>query len=294
MTVIVITTFIAALITGGMGYGFSSITAPIGLLFLSNRILNPALVLVELGANIYSLFLNRKSAVRIFKRVWPILIGLVPSIVLGSFLLQIVDSNAIKIVTYCALAPLILIQSFGLRRPHALNLTFGVIVGSILGTLYSTTTISGPPLAFTLNNQGYEKDDFRAALAVVRSVESVCTAIAYLYLGIFDMKNLELFGWIAPGVLVAMPLGSVVFSKLNPFIFRRVCISFNVWLVGFGLSRVLMGAHLVSPMMSYVIMATMIIIDAFALTKFFQKSSPCVVSQTSAQAAEKPDFTKSA
>ena len=37
-------TFGAAIVNGALGYGFSSITVPLALLFLTNRVLNPALV----------------------------------------------------------------------------------------------------------------------------------------------------------------------------------------------------------------------------------------------------------
>ena len=40
--------------------------------------------------------------------------------------------------------------------------------GAGLGFLYSVTTISGPPLAIMLNNQGLAKKDFRAALGIGR------------------------------------------------------------------------------------------------------------------------------
>ena len=49
--VLVLITFVAATVNGALGYGFSSITVPIALLFYTNRILNPALVLVELVIN---------------------------------------------------------------------------------------------------------------------------------------------------------------------------------------------------------------------------------------------------
>ena len=39
-------TLIAATVNGALGYGFSSLTVPMALLFLSNRVLNPALVLI--------------------------------------------------------------------------------------------------------------------------------------------------------------------------------------------------------------------------------------------------------
>ena len=45
---LVLIRFVAATVNGALGYGFSSITVPVALLFYTNHILNPALVLVEL------------------------------------------------------------------------------------------------------------------------------------------------------------------------------------------------------------------------------------------------------
>ena len=39
--------FLAAFVNGALGYGFSSLTVPVALVFYANRILNPAVVLVE-------------------------------------------------------------------------------------------------------------------------------------------------------------------------------------------------------------------------------------------------------
>src|SRR6266568_5068746 len=80
-------TFLAAFVNGALGYGFSSLTVPVGLLFLSNRVLNPALVLVEVFINLYVLFINRATVPAVWKRVYPILMGLLPGVALGSYLL---------------------------------------------------------------------------------------------------------------------------------------------------------------------------------------------------------------
>ena len=37
----------AAFVNGAIGYGFSSLTVPLGLLFYTNRILNPAVVVPQ-------------------------------------------------------------------------------------------------------------------------------------------------------------------------------------------------------------------------------------------------------
>jgi len=81
------------------------------------------------------------------------------------------------------------VQAAGYRRPIKSEKSVGVAFGGGLGVLYSVTTISGPPLAVMLNNQGFAKRDFRAALGVVRLAESTMTAVAYAYAGFFTTTN---------------------------------------------------------------------------------------------------------
>ena len=60
LSLIAITLF-AATVNGALGYGFSSLTVPVAVLFYANRVLNPALVLIEVFINVYVLFINRSS-----------------------------------------------------------------------------------------------------------------------------------------------------------------------------------------------------------------------------------------
>jgi Sulfite exporter TauE/SafE. len=173
---------VAATVNGALGYGFSSITVPVALLFYTNRILNPALVLVELVINGYVLFINRKSIPNIWWRVAPILIGLLIGVAIGSYILSLVHPSWVKFVTYFMLLPLILLQAAGIRKPIRAEKAIAIPFGVGIGTLYSVTTISGPPLALLFNNQGYVKQDFRAALGVIRVGEAVMTGIATILL----------------------------------------------------------------------------------------------------------------
>src|ERR1700716_2577323 len=99
----------AATVNGALGYGFSSLTVPVAVLFYANRVLNPALVLIEIVVNSYALFINRRSVPHVWRRMLPILAGLVPGIVLGSFLLATISPGSIKLLTYVVLLPLILL-----------------------------------------------------------------------------------------------------------------------------------------------------------------------------------------
>src|SRR2546428_12213688 len=182
---LVVITFIAAVVNGALGYGFSSITVPLALLFVASRVLNPALVLVEVAINLYVLAVNWRGAGAALRRVDTLLVGLVPGVLVGSVFLAAAQSEIVRSATYVVLIPLILIQAGGVRRPLPSVRAVGLPFGAGVGLLYSVTTISGPPLALLFNNQGYPKRDFRASLAVVRVPEASLAPLAYLTLGPF-------------------------------------------------------------------------------------------------------------
>ena len=261
----------AAFVNGALGYGFSSLTVPIALIFYTGRILNPAVVVVEVFINLYVLFINRDSVPTVWRRVLPILIGLLPGIVVGAMLLTTLHPDWAKFLTYTVILPLILIQAAGQRWPIRSERVFGLPFGIGLGVLYSVTTISGPPLAVLFNNQGFVKNEFRAGLAVIRVAESTLTAIVYFYLGLFVSESMDLLPAIVPSVLVGIPLGTWAIHRLDAETFRRICMSFDAWVVGFGLSRVLIALGLMASPWAYSVMAATILIDIYLLLIFFRK-----------------------
>ncbi len=270
-------TLFAAFVNGALGYGFSSLTVPVALVFYTNRILNPALVLIEVLINLYVLFINRASVPAVWKRVYPILIGLLPGIAVGSYLLASLHPSWIKFVTYTVLLPLILVQAAGIRRPIQSERLIGLPFGAGLGFLYSVTTVSGPPLAILFNNQGLVKREFRAGLGVIRVAESSLTAVVYYHLGLFAAESQSIFVMIIPGVLVGIPLGAYLIRRLDAETFRRICMSFDAWVVGFGLSRVLIDLKLMESPWAYSVMVIAVLLDAYLLYIFFKTRKPAAV-----------------
>ncbi len=268
-------TLFAAFVNGALGYGFSSLTVPVALVFYTNRILNPALVLIEVLINIYVLFINRDSVQAVWRRVSLILIGLAPGIAIGSYLLASLHPGWIKFVTYAVLLPLILVQAAGLRRPIRSERSIGLPFGAGLGFLYSVTTVSGPPLAILFNNQGLVKHEFRAGLALIRVAESSMTAVVYYHLGLFTAESQGIFAMIIPGVIVGIPLGAFLIRRLDAETFRRICMSFDAWVVGFGLSRVLIDLQLMASPLAYSVMVAAIVVDVYLLYVFFREKKPC-------------------
>ena len=262
-------TLLAATVNGALGYGFSSLTVPVALLFYTNRILNPALVLVEVVLNGYILFINRKSVPVVWRRVLPILLGLIPGVLAGSYVLSWLNPGWLKFSTYAILLPLILLQAAGVRRPIRSEWVVGIPFGASVGVLYSVTTVSGPPLALMFNNQGFVKQEFRAALGLIRVVESTLTATAYYFLGLNSVKSAQILSSIVPSVAIGVPLGAYLIRRISPETFRRVCMSFDAWVVGFGFSRVLIDLGLILSPMAYSVWLAAVLMDAYLLYLYF-------------------------
>jgi hypothetical protein len=266
-------TLLAATVNGALGYGFSSITVPLALLFLTNRVLNPALVLIEVPLNAYVLFVNRADVPAVWKRVLPLVIGVVPGVVLGTLIVSRVNPSWVRLYTFAVLLPLILVQAAGYRRPIRAEKTGGLLFGAGLGVLYSVTTISGPPLALALSNQGLAKREFRAALALVRLAESTLTAVAYLSTGMITGQSLGFVPFIVPSVAIGVPLGGWIIRHVRPEAFRRVCMSFDAWIVAFGVSILLRQLHLVPDVVAFAVLATVGAADGCLLYRFFFPAS---------------------
>jgi hypothetical protein len=261
----------AAFVNGAIGYGFSSLTVPLALVFYTNRVLNPAVVLIEVLINVYVLAINRQGVPSVWRRVFPILLGLLPGIGLGALLLNWLEPAWVKLVTYTVFLPLILVQAAGWRRPIQSTWAVGLPFGGALGILYSLTTISGPPLAVLFNNQGLVKNEFRAGLALVRVAESSLTALVYWHLGLFTSESLALTPPFLVVMLIGIPAGAWAIRRLDAETFRRLCMSFDAWVVGFGLSRVLMELHIVPGPEAYAFMLATMLVDLWLLYLFFTR-----------------------
>jgi len=262
-------TLLAATVNGALGYGFSSITVPVALFFLTNRVLNPALVPIEVVLNAYVLWVNRGSIQHVWRRTLPIVVALLPGVVVGTMLVSQVNSDWLKFITYVTLLPLILLQAAGFRRPIRSERSAGLVFGGALGVLYSVTTISGPPLAVALSNQGLAKQEFRAALGIIRLAESSMTAVAYAYAGLYSLSSMSLIPVILPSLAIGVPIGAQLIRHIRPETFRRICMSFDAWIVGFGLSGVLRQLHLVESNAAYLLFAAVALLDIWLLYRFF-------------------------
>ena len=271
MTLLAIVSFIAAIVTGALGYGFSSIAVPVALLTVTNRVLNPALVLLEVLLNGYVLLVNRNALPLVWKRAIAVAIGVPLGVVVGTAALTNVDPSWLKLATFATLLPLILLQAAGFRRPIRRERTAGAALGAGVGVLYSVTTISGPPLAMFLSNQGLARQEFRVALAVIRTAACLFTAALYLRADLFTAESMSLLPVVLPGVLLGIPVGHWIIRRVREETFRRISMSFDAAIVSFGVSTLLRSLHVVESGAANLLFAAVVTTHLVLLRRFFTR-----------------------
>ena len=253
----------AATINGAIGYGFSSIVTPIALLWFSNKLLNPALVSVELLVNVTLLYRERAFISATKARALPVVKTLLPGVLLGTIGLTYLAVNDVKVVVYVVLLPLVVVQLLGLRRPFTRESRGGAILGPGIGFLYALTTISGPPLAVFFRNQGLTKDEFRCTLAQVRVAESSLTLATYaVFTEAFGAKliaapSLSLIPFLLIPVVIGVPLGGWLMRRVSRDMFTRFVMAMDGLVISFGLSQVLVKLKWLGSMTSYLVFSVL-------------------------------------
>ena len=97
------------------------------------------------------------------------------------------------------------------------------------------------------------------------------TALAYLTAGLFTANSIALIPGILPSVIVGVPIGAFIISRVNSETFRRLCMSFDAWIVSFGISTLLRDLRVVQSLAAFGVMAAVILIDAALLYRFFSQ-----------------------
>jgi uncharacterized membrane protein YfcA len=231
----------AATINGALGHGFSTLTVPVALLWIAQRLLNPVLVLLEVILNLWAFLMSLGDFPAVAKRVRPIALALLPGILIGALVLRFVPGGPLKIATYALLLPLALWQALGKAPRHVPK---PVVYGAATGLLYGLTTISGPVLSLYFHHHRTPKAEYRAAISFLRLVESTVSAIALLALGLLGGSTVKSALPLLPGVIAGLLLGQLLLRWIPEGSFRRFCALFNVFALSFGLSRLLQSIGL--------------------------------------------------
>jgi hypothetical protein len=83
------------------------------------------------------------------------------------------------------------------------------------------------------------------------------------------MTSIALIPQILPSVLIGVPIGAFLIRHIPTETFRRICMSFDAWVVAFGVSTVVRDLKIVEGLTPFLFLEAVIVIDAWLLWRFF-------------------------
>ena len=220
---------LAALVQGALGFAAGMVTMSLLPLVIPSRVAVPLVALCAVPITTIILYECRRS-VR-FRDVRLMIPSLLVAVPLGVYLLsELPDAAARRVIgglIVLTAAHMLFGRSAGRARVHP---AWAVAAGAGTGALGGAFNVGGAPMLFYFLAHDWDKDRIKGNFALLGSVNIVARLLLYRFDPIIEeplLSNSILLGCLPliPVVVVATLLGSLVYSKLNQVLFRRLVLA---------------------------------------------------------------------
>lgn len=222
--------FLAAFITGVSGLGGAMVAVPLLSLFIDLHTVIPVtncLVVVlclEIG------YIYRNDLLK--KDLNGMLIGSLPGLVLGTYILMIIPAPVLLLSIGIVMAGFVLWQFLHKipSKPGTPSSLKAMFAGLISGILTTSISFSGPPCAVYALHIRWTQKQTLATLNTFAALSSILGVITYAFTGFLSQ---ELLFWIALGT-PAITLGILLSIPVNRYINVRLFRMILLIVIGFG------------------------------------------------------------
>lgn len=204
---------IASFVQGLTSFGFALIALPLLSLLMPIQRVVPIIVILSMLICLSILCsVYRDTNIR---KIWLLIVASVITAPLGTLFLLIVSGNVLKIITGILITIFAVFLLSGRSIPIANEKVAYISAGALSGLLSGSISVSGPPMALMLSNQGMSKQMFRANLALVGVILNGVTAITFVYSGLVDQELSVYLLWMLPVMLIGAWIGAKAVRRLN-------------------------------------------------------------------------------
>jgi uncharacterized membrane protein YfcA len=214
-------TFAAALVAGLAGFAFGIVAAAAWLHILSPQQTVALIIGYGLIVQGYAVWQLRHALS--WSRLWPFLLGGIPGVALGIFILRWTNPAYIRLGIG---AVLVLYSIYSLARPALkpirANLIADVLIGFLNGLLGGITGLAGIIVVIWSNLRGWPKDVQRTVFQPVGVATFLMSAVGIGTAGIVDAPTAKLFLIGLPILLAGTWLGLKLYGRLDEAAFRKL------------------------------------------------------------------------
>jgi uncharacterized membrane protein YfcA len=214
-------TFAAALVAGLAGFAFGIVAAAAWLHILSPQQTVALIIGYGLIVQGYAVWQLRHALS--WSRLSPFLLGGIPGVALGIFILRWTNPAYIRLGIGTVL---VLYSIYSLARPALkpirANLIADVLIGFLNGLLGGITGLAGIIVVIWSNLRGWPKDVQRTVFQPVGVATFLMSAVGLGTAGIVDAPTAKLFLIGLPILLAGTWLGLKLYGRLDEAAFRKV------------------------------------------------------------------------
>ncbi|CAM3550010.1 TSUP family transporter [Saccharibacillus sp. WB 17] len=206
-------------------FGFALIALPLLSLFMPLHEAVPIIVIFSLFICLTVVLPNRRDVN--VRQVWLLIAAGVVAAPFGTYLLLAVDAAVLKTATGILIAVFAALMLLGRSLPIRSERTAFVTAGLLSGLLNGSISVSGPPIALILSNQGMSKQAFRANLALNGVALNIVSVLSFAASGLLDQGTGGFLLWTIPAMLLGAWAGANAVTRLDEARFKR----FSLWLI---------------------------------------------------------------
>jgi uncharacterized membrane protein YfcA len=214
---------IAGTVKGVLGFGLPLITMSLLPFVIPVELAIVLSALVQPATNIGQL-ISTGGARQAFYSTWTILLALIPSVALGAWFLSELEGNSHLFILGLTLIGFAVhsLSGFVFRIAKERQNIVGGITGFVAGIVGMLTSINGMFFIMYLVGIGAQRNEFRAAIALLFIVSGVLINSGFWFAGLLNQNNIIL------GILVLIPcftgmwLGNIIGNRIPNEVFRKM------------------------------------------------------------------------
>jgi hypothetical protein len=231
--------FIASIIRGFNGFGFSA-TCISGFSFILPAIqIVPIILILEVFISIFMIpYIWNKID---WKFVFKLLLGMAIGSPIGLFLLKYLSPETTHLYVCLIIIFFSILLMKGYENKKINNNQSKIFTGIISGTLNGLTTLGGMPVALFLLVTSIQPAVIRGSLAALFFLTDIYAFILSYFGGIVDMTTI----YRTLPLIIVLPLGVFIgnkfFIKSKEKVYRKVVFNFLIIISIFGILRILVN-----------------------------------------------------
>ena len=239
VSIIVLIVFIASIIRGFNGFGFSAVCVS-GFSFILPAIeIVPIILILEVLVSIFMFpYIWNKID---WKFIFQILIGIIIGSPIGLFLLKFLSPD----ITHLLICLIIILFSMFLMKGysnHKLNRNpVKILTGIVSGTINGLTTLGGMPVALLLLVTSIQSSVIRGSLAALFFITDIYAFALSFFAGIVDLTTIYRTVPLVIVLPIGVAIGNKFFIKSREATYKKFIFYFLIVISVFGIIKVIIN-----------------------------------------------------